>query len=139
MKAVLDTNVLMSAIFFGGTPGRILELWREGKLKLAVSPDVVNEYEQVARRLAVRYPGVDPTVLLGLIVRNTEVVTDVPLPDQVCDDRADDKFLACATTSGADVIVTGDKQLLTVSGYEGVKVLTPREFVDKYSFEMNNA
>lgn len=139
MKAVVDTNVLMSAIFFGGTPGRILELWREGKLKLAVSPEVVNEYEQVARRLAMRYPGVDPTVLLGLIVLNTEVVTDVPLPDQVCDDPADDKFLACAITSDADVIVTGDRQLLAVSGYEGVEVLTPREFVDKYSLEMDKA
>lgn len=135
----MDTNVLMSAIFFGGTPGRILELWREGKLKLAVSPEVVNEYEQVARRLAMRYPGVDPTVLLGLIVLNSEVVTDVALPDQVCDDPADDKFLACAITSGADVVVTGDKQLLAVSGYQGVEVLTPREFIDKYSLEMDKA
>ena len=135
----MDTNVLISAIFFGGTPGRILELWREGKLKLAVSPDVVNEYEQVSRRLAERHPAVDPTVVLGLIVLNTEVVTDVPLPDQVCDDPADDKFLACAITSGADVIVTGDKQLLAVSRYQGVEVLTPREFVDKYSQEMDNA
>lgn len=119
-------------MFFGGTPGRILQGWRDGKLQLALSPEIANEYEQVARRLATRYPSLDPALLLGLIVRHSDVVPDVPLADRVCADPADDKFLACAITGHASVVVTGDKQLLAVSGYQDVEALTPREFVDRH-------
>ncbi len=135
----MDTNVLVSAMFFGGTPGRILELWRDDKLKLAVSREIVSEYEQVSQRLAIRYPAVDPALLVGLIVQNAEVVPDVPLADRVCADPADDKFLACAITSGASAVVSGDKQLLAVSGYRDVEVLSPRQFIDRHFLGLDHA
>ena len=125
-------------MFFGGTPGRILELWRDGKLKFALSPEIANEYEQVSRRLATRYPSVDPMFVLELVVRHSEIVPDVPLANQVCADPADDKFLACAITSNANAVVTGDKQLLAVSKYQGVEILTPREFVDQHLLGADN-
>lgn len=53
------------------------------------------------------------------------------LPEAACDDSHDDKFLACAITSRTPVIVSGDKHLLNVSGYQGISVLSPRKFVDK--------
>ncbi|MGH8435578.1 MAG: PIN domain-containing protein [Pseudomonas sp.] len=47
-------------------------------------------------------------------------------------DPADDKFLSCALASGADVIISGDRQLLATSGWNGIEVLRPRAFVDRY-------
>lgn len=132
MRIVVDTNVPMSGIFFGGVPGRILAAWREGRFELAVSPDIADEYARVGERLAQRFAGVDVQVILDLIVRNAEVVPGTALPEPVCDDPDDDKFLACALAARADQIVSGDKKLLAVSGYEAVAVTTPREFSDRW-------
>ena len=132
MRIVLDTNVLMSGIFFGGVPGRILAAWREGRFELVVSPDIADEYVQVGGRLAQRFAGIDVQGILDLIVRNAEIVPSTALPEPVCDDPDDDKFLACALAARVDLIVSGDKKLLAVSGYEDVAVVTPREFSDQW-------
>ena len=132
MRIVLDTNVLMSGIFFGGVPGQILAAWREGRFELAVSPDITDEYVRVGERLAQRFAGIDVQVILDLIVRNAEIVPSTALPGPVCDDPDDDKFLACALAARVDLIVSGDKKLLAVSGYEDVAVATPREFSDQW-------
>ena len=129
---VVDTNVLMSGILFGGTPGRILSAWRDGRVRVVMSPDIVDEYVRVAERLTDRYSGVDVQPILALIVQNTEVVPSSPLPDAICDDPDDDKFLACALAAGVELVVSSDKKLRAASGYEGIKVVTPRQFVDRW-------
>jgi predicted nucleic acid-binding protein len=58
-----------------------------------------------------------------------KVVTAPPLPEQVCEDPDDDKFLACALAGRNKVIVSGDKHMLDVSGYQKIEVLKPRKFV----------
>lgn len=129
---MVDTNVLMSAIFFGRAPGRILAQWRAGDLDLLASPEIVGEYTRVAERLAQRYPEIDAESPVILIVKNVGMVPDISLGEPVCDDPDDDKFLACALAGGVSTIISGDKQLLAVSGYRGVEVLTPRRFIDRY-------
>lgn len=49
MRCVLDTNVLMSGIFFGGVPGRVLEAWMSGRIELILSPEILAEYRTVGR------------------------------------------------------------------------------------------
>jgi predicted nucleic acid-binding protein len=61
-----------------------------------------------------------------------EVVAAPSLPEPVCLDPDDDKFIACAVSSNTHIIVSGDKHLLQVSGCNGVRVLKPRQFVDEY-------
>ncbi|MDX2050855.1 MAG: PIN domain-containing protein [Polyangiaceae bacterium] len=56
MRIVLDTNVLMSAIFWKGTPRKLLDAWQEGVVSLVASPDIVAEYERVADELGKRHP-----------------------------------------------------------------------------------
>lgn len=132
MRIVVDTNVLMSGIFFGGAPGRIIDAWRADRFRLVMSPDIVDEYLRVGDRLAQRFAGVDVPAILDLIIRNAEMAASVALPEPVCGDPDDDKFLACALTVRADLIVSGDRKLRAVSGYEGIEVVTPREFVDRW-------
>ncbi len=99
MKIVLDTNVLISGIFFSGPPGTIPHAWHAGKFQLCVSVEILEEYLNVAERLASRYAGVEYEEILELIVSNCELVQAPGLPDRVSEDPDDDKFLACALAS----------------------------------------
>ena len=132
MRVIVDTNVFMSAIFFGRTPGRILDAWRTGQVDLVVSQEIVDEYVRVSERLTQRYPGIAIQSLLELIIQNAEMVPSGPLPDSICEDPEDDKFLACALEAGVNVVISGDKQLLAVSTYQGITVVSPRQFVDRW-------
>ncbi|RKZ01438.1 putative toxin-antitoxin system toxin component, PIN family [Candidatus Fermentibacteria bacterium] len=59
MWVVIDTNVLISAIFFKGKPGIILEAWITGKLEIILSTDILNEYSEVIDRLSAKFPSVE--------------------------------------------------------------------------------
>lgn len=131
MRAVLDTNVLMSGIFFSGPPYEILSAWRHGIVTLVVSAEILDEYRRIGQRLAGKYPGVDIGPILALIAVHAEFVEAPLLREQVCEDSSDDKFFACAVASGCHVIVSGDKHLHRASGYSGIEVVSPREFVEK--------
>ena len=132
MKIVLDTNVLISGIYFSGPPGRILEAWCSRKLQLAVSIEILEEYLNVAERLANRYGGVEYEGILGLIVQNAQLVQSTDLPEPVSEDPDDDKFLACALASSTRIIVSGDSDLLKISGYADIRVLTPKRFISEF-------
>ena len=85
-----------------------------------------------ARELAATHQGIDLQAILQIVAMQAEIVLPAPLGESVCEDPDDDKFLACAVASGVTCIVSGDKHLLRVSGYRGICVLRPREFVERY-------
>ncbi len=130
MKVVLDTNVLISGFFFAGLPHHILEAWTAGKFDLVVTPEILEEYRRVARELARQFPTVEVDSLLDFITVNSLICSAALFPAPVCDDPDDDKFLACALASRASCIVTGDKALLRLDGFEGIAILKPRRFVE---------
>ena len=132
MRVVLDTNVLMSGVFFSGPPHEILNAWRCGQLGLVLSAEILDEYRAVGDRLAAEYPGVDAAPILALLAVHAEFVFAPPLVAQVCSDAADDKFFACALASGCKIIVSGDRHLHQADGFGGVSVLRPRSFLEKY-------
>jgi putative PIN family toxin of toxin-antitoxin system len=132
MRIVLDTNVLMSGIFFSGPPYRILQAWRDGKVQLAACLEILAEYRQVALRLSRRYKGIDISSLLDLVAVHSHLVQAARLPQPVCDDPNDDVFLACALAARTRIIVSGDRHLLGVSGWAGIQVLRPRLFVEQF-------
>lgn len=134
MRVVLDTNVLMSAVYFGGVPGRLLSAWASKHFTLVLSPDIFDEYRRVGHELARRYPGMEESLepLLALISMNAIIVDAQALERSVSLDSDDDKFLACAVAARTKLIVSGDKHLLKVSGWRGIEVLTPRQFFDRY-------
>lgn len=131
MKVVLDTNVLISAIFFSGPPSRVLSAWIDDRFELVVSPAILAEYREVAGRIGAKFPGVELGAVLDRIALHALLVVPVKLPDDACTDRDDIKFLECALGSRADCVVSGDRALLRSSGYEGVEVVTPRAFVQR--------
>jgi putative PIN family toxin of toxin-antitoxin system len=132
VKVVLDTNVFSSGVFFTGPPYQILKAWRDSRIQIVVSPPIFEEYQRVGETLASQFPEVDLQPIFDLLTLHAEVVPSDTLPEPVCRDPDDDKFLACALTSGVRYIISGDKHLLKASGYKGLEVVSPRRFVDDY-------
>ena len=132
MKVVLDTNVFVSAVFFGGVPGRILTAWHNGEIQLRLSPEILEEYVEVLRRLEKQYHPIEAEPVIELLLANSEIIQVPPLQTPVSSDPDDDKFIACALASKFKILVSGDKHLLAVKGYQGLEILKPSEFVKEY-------
>ena len=135
LRAVLDANVFVSAaIRPAGPPGRIIERFLgENGFTLVLSEGIVRE---VLR--ALEYPKVrryvrrdlDPALWFEDLVVLAELVAGTVQVARVSDDPDDDKYLAAAVAGRASFVVTGDPHLLTVREYEGVRIMTPRSFLD---------
>jgi predicted nucleic acid-binding protein len=81
---------------------------------------------------AEKFPSIELQPILGLVTIEAEMHVAEDLSEQVCSDPDDDKFLACAIASGNKIIVSGDKHLVKVSGFQGIEILKPHEFVKRY-------
>lgn len=135
LKVVMDTNVFISGVFFNGPPYQILNAWQSGEFELVVSQEILDEYQRVGKIMAEERPKIDLNPILTFVLEHAKVYKSAKLKEPVCEDPDDDKFFACALASGSSVIISGDKHLLKVSGYQGIEVLKPREFLNKYLAE----
>jgi len=129
VRAVLDTNVVVSGIFFGGLPRSLLDAWDRGRFELVLTPEIFGEYTRTCERLAKMRPGLEYEAVLATIVGHGVLTPDEAWDESITADPDDDKFMACALGAGA-VVVSGDRHLLEVDGWKGVRVYTPRAFLD---------
>jgi putative PIN family toxin of toxin-antitoxin system len=132
VRVVLDTNVFVSGVFFSGPPHRILQAWRRGRLQLVVSPEILAEYNRVGEELAERFHGIDLRPILDFVAVTADMISPVAPAAPICSDPDDDKFFLCAISAACKWIVSGDKHLLAKSGYGGVEVMKPRDFIEKF-------
>jgi putative PIN family toxin of toxin-antitoxin system len=132
MRIVLDTNVFISGIFFTGPPFQILKAWRDGRVQLLVSPAILDEYQRIGAELALRFRDVDVRPFLDLLTIQAEIVLAPALPSVIHDDPSDDKFIEAALAGKAPYIISGDKHLLKLSVFQGIHILKPRDFVQRY-------
>ena len=132
MKIIVDTNVLVSGIFFSGPPYIILDAWRRNKVQFIISPDIFDEYTRVSHDLQKQFPAVNIDQFLELILLHSDMCFPAQLSKPVTQDPRDDMFIACALKSGTKIIISGDKHLLNVSGYKNIKVVNPSQFLKEY-------
>ena len=128
MRVLLDTNVLVSAILFGGSPRQLLEAALAGELDLVTSQPLLAELETVLTR---KFEF--PTSMTASIRAELEALSEIVEPSQikrVTRTVADDLVLATALSGTAKVIVTGDKELLGIGSYEAIPIQSPRDFAD---------
>ncbi len=130
MKIVLDTNVLISGIFFGGPPGQILKTWKDQKIQIVISKEILNEYQRVTKELSKKFPSVNIKPIIELLTIYGKVVETEGINVTVCEDPDDNMFIECAIASNTNIVVSGDNHLLKVSGYQNIDVIKPRNFVD---------
>ena len=130
MRVVVDTSVFLPGVFFGGPPRDVLAAWRAGRIEMVVSPEILQEYVRVGERLSARFPAADFEHTLNRVIASAALVSAPPLPQPVCEDRDDDKFLACAVAAGAGYVVSADRALLATSPYRNVMVVRSRGLLD---------
>jgi len=130
IRAVIDTNVIVSAILFGGIPGKLISLWKSGRITPLASKDMIDEYIKV-----LAYPKFKLSeneinyIFYNEILPYFEVVTPKPGRKIIQEDPSDDKFIHCAESGKASVIVSGDHHLLNLKSYDKIKILTPYQFL----------
>jgi putative PIN family toxin of toxin-antitoxin system len=129
IRVVIDTNVFVSS-FFGGNPKKIIDPWKNEEIILCLSKDIFDEYIDVLQRVGLKDEN-EIEELLSFFAKGFNILftTNTPKIKAVKDDPEDDKFIECAVALKANVIITGDKALKTMSEYMGIKILTPQEFL----------
>ena len=132
MRIVPDTNVFISGVFWKGPPSTVLDACSKGQVDLVLSPVIIEEYRRVGHDLADRYRSLDLDPIIDALVTAGSVVSDHELIARVCSDPDDDKFLAAAVAGRATFVISGDKALLRVREYHGVRIASARQFVDGY-------
>lgn len=135
IRAVLDTNILVSGLCFGGLPARILRLSLAGRIECLTSPYLVDEFKAVMK---LKFPDREAAVLETLN-EFAELWRLVPAASRprlavVSADPDDDHVLECALAGTAECIVSGDKHLLDLKQYRGIVILTPAQFLRRYGF-----
>lgn len=131
MRIVIDTNVIASAIFFGGLPRELIEHLVKRELSAFASPEIINEYQETIKELSYKYSKKTPIFPLNTIISSIRLID--PVSDvQVCRDPDDDKFISCALDAKCVYIVSGDKDLLSIRKYKNIEILTVSEFLSKY-------
>jgi putative PIN family toxin of toxin-antitoxin system len=135
MRAVIDTNVLLSALLWGGTPRALLEHVRNGTLTLIISQALLAELARVLER-----PKFDVILLrsntsraqtLAEVRQLAEVIDPPPLVQPVCRDPDDDAVLALSIAAQADLLISGDDDLLSLGSFEGILILTPAQALQR--------
>jgi putative PIN family toxin of toxin-antitoxin system len=129
LRVTADTNILISALIFrGGKPFQLLELAREGKISLAVSDAILDEVGGVLAR-KFNWPPEDIADARKRIIVIARTVKPAVQLDVIKEDPPDNRILECAVGAGSDYIVSGDKDLLRLGGYDSIKILSVSDFL----------
>lgn len=127
-RIVIDSNVWISALVFGGGPRQVFETVVRDGLRVVVSVEILTEIRRV---VAAKFPEFvdDVETLLGVLHDDLDTVPLGAITVEVSRDPDDNRVLETAILGGAAVIVTGDRDLLVLGTYEGVTITTPQTWL----------
>ena len=132
IPVVVDTNVIVSALLFGGQPAQLMELWQEKRIKLVASKSMMQELLRV-----LAYPRFDLSakeieyLVYQQILPHVDII-DVPAgKPAVSEDPSDDMFIHCALAAGVRNIISGDQHLLKLKRIQQIEIVTVGEFLEE--------
>ena len=128
-KAVIDTNVFLSAIFWGGKPLEVVRLAFAHKITGVISLEILEELE--GKLIKKFYYPKDQTAKYIELVLTEFLLVEPTQKVRVVEDPKDDKIIEAALEANADFIVTGDKDLLRIRQYKGIQIVKPHGFLAK--------
>ncbi|MBN1356922.1 putative toxin-antitoxin system toxin component, PIN family [bacterium] len=131
MKTIVpDTNILISGILFGGKSGKIIELAVTGRIRLCLSHEILTELQGVLESAKFQFPSsvtrmiADELTTLCILVEPEETIGEIQA------DPDDNRVLECAVAGVADLIVSGDKHLLSLRQFRGIPIVNADEFLE---------
>lgn len=131
---VLDTNVWISALIWGGNPAEVVKAAENRRLRIFISEEIVGEISRVLEypklKQAYRGSGLGRTDLVEAVLKVSRFIKVTRKVNVVADHPADDKFIECALAARADYIVSGDRHLLKLARHERIRIMSVREFLD---------
>lgn len=130
MRAVFDTNVVISACFWRGAPFDCLKAWAEKKVDVCFSPSLLAEYQDVYEELCNAYPDRKPVDWVAALSESADLVFPSENAAGATPDRDDEMVLECALAGEVDFLVSGDKKhLLKLKTFRGIPIVDPTRFL----------
>lgn len=137
MQVVLDTNVWLSAILWGGLPDLILQQIETGKLQAIVSEEILTELARTLERpklqKRLQQLGLEDNAVMLAVRQKVTIVPTIRIQVPDLRDPKDEIILAAAVAGNADAIITGDEDLLVLVKVQGIPILSPRDFLARES------
>ncbi len=131
LRVVLDTNVLISAILFGGKPRQILEKAIRGEVRLCLSEPILEELKGVLQRSKFDYSPEMIQIILTELMGIADFVNPSETIKAVLEDPEDNRILECAVEARANYVVSGDLHLLKLKKYLDIEVLNALAFLER--------
>ncbi len=131
VPVVIDTNVLISGIFWKGAPYEVLQLWFSGKCEAWASEEMISEYFRIIEKLA--KGNIDLVKQWERLIVESLKICHPVYRTTACRDPKDNMFLECAVSIGAKYIVSGDDDLLVLNPFENIPIVRATEFVQQFS------
>ncbi len=132
MRLVLDTNIVISGLIWGGMPRRLLDLARDGRVTLFTSSVLLDELAEVIARSKFEAMLTSQDFTPAFLIQRYGMLARLVTPraiERIVRDADDDAVIATALAAQADVIVTGDYDLLTLRAYNEIQILNPADAV----------
>ena len=135
MRLVLDTNVVVSALIWGGTPYKLIEAAAAGDIELVTSPALLTELrdvlgrEHLALRLAAQRSSAEQAI--GFYGELAISVSPLSTPRVVPGDVDDDHVIPAAVAGSANIVVSGDRHLLSMGSHQGISIVSAAEAVSR--------
>ncbi len=137
LRALCDTNVLVSAFIAGGPPSRVIEAAIDDRIELVLADPVLDELERVlTAKLGFAQDRVQEIRASLLELASERIAAPSQSPEPITGDRDDDVILACAVAAGVEVLVSGDRRhLLPVGEHRGVRIVAPQALLAELAGE----
>jgi len=131
IRAVIDTNVLISSFIAYGKPRKVLDRVFTGKVRLLTSPVILLEFEEVLSREKFGLTKTQVQRIVSLIIRSSEAIEPKTKIILITEDPDDNKIIECAIDGRAKYIITGDSHLLKIRKYKNIMIVNPNGFLRK--------
>ena len=132
MRIVIDTNVVASAVFFGGRPAELLRMVIRHEHLAVATDEIVDEYQATISYLLDKYGGKKMQLSIVPIFSAMEII-QATSKVEICRDPDDNKFISCAIDGHCYYVVSGDKDLLSLEQFGNIKIVTVAEFLELFS------
>ena len=132
MNVVVDTNVIVSGIFWGGIPLKIIKLWKNDRIKVVVSEDILNEYLRAVENISNVTGRNDLYEYWRFVIPKKVELVKVKKLFHLWRDPSDNKFLDCAIAAKAKYLISGDQDLLVLKNVMYVQIITPKYFLEVF-------
>jgi putative PIN family toxin of toxin-antitoxin system len=133
IPVVIDTNVFVSALLFGGTPGKLIAFWKSGKIQPHLTSEILAEILRVLAYPKFMLTENDIQYLLYVeTLPFCSVVSAKSGSAIIKEDPSDDMFLRCCEVANAKALISGDTHLLNLKSYRNTLILTPSQFLKEF-------